>query len=90
LDHDIYEECFRYKTIIHSNLKNIKIVILLRYFAKLWIVNEDFQMIKTDLRNSLNNETLRHFLNDGWSGRKKDLSEFDFARALQIWSSACI
>ncbi|CAG8580669.1 10326_t:CDS:2 [Rhizophagus irregularis] len=38
-----------------------------------------------DLRNSLNNETL-HFLNNSWSGRKKDLSEFDFARALQIWS----
>ncbi|CAB4378588.1 unnamed protein product [Rhizophagus irregularis] len=44
-------------------------------------------LIKTDLRNSLNNETLHYWMMVGLE--ETDLSEFDFTRALQIWNSAC-
>ncbi|GES91609.1 zinc finger protein 862-like [Rhizophagus clarus] len=44
-------------------------------------------LIKTDLRNSLNNETLHFWMMVGLE--EKDLSEFDFTRALQIWNGAC-
>ena len=44
-------------------------------------------LIKTDLRNSLNNETLHFWMMVGLE--EKDLSEFDFTRALQIWNKAC-
>jgi hypothetical protein len=44
-------------------------------------------LIKTDLRNSLNNETLHFWMIVGLEQR--DLSEFDFTRALQIWNGAC-
>ena len=44
-------------------------------------------LIKTDLRNSLNNETLHFWMMVGLE--EKDLSEFDFTRALQIWNSVC-
>ncbi|CAG8738034.1 9848_t:CDS:2 [Rhizophagus irregularis] len=43
-------------------------------------------LIKTDLRNSLNNETLHYWMMVGLE--ETDLSEFDFTRALQIWNSA--
>ena len=44
-------------------------------------------LIKTDLWNSLNNETLHFWMMVGLE--EKDLSEFDFTRALQIWNGAC-
>ncbi|CAB5381951.1 unnamed protein product [Rhizophagus irregularis] len=44
-------------------------------------------LIKTDLRNSLNNETLHYWMMVGLE--ETNLSEFDFTRALQIWNSAC-
>ncbi len=44
-------------------------------------------LIKTDLRNSLNNETLHFWMMVGLE--EGDLSEFDFTRALQIWNRAC-
>jgi hypothetical protein len=44
-------------------------------------------LIKTDLRNSLNNETLHYWMMVGLE--ETDLSEFDFSRALQIWNSTC-
>jgi hypothetical protein len=45
-------------------------------------------LIKTDLRNSLNNETLHYWMMVGLE--KTDLSEFDFSRALQIWNSTSV
>ncbi|RGB22843.1 hypothetical protein C1646_748391 [Rhizophagus diaphanus] len=44
-------------------------------------------LIKTDLRNSLNNETLHYWMMIGLE--ETDLSEFDFTRALQIWNGVC-
>ena len=44
-------------------------------------------LIKTDLQNSLNNKTLHFWMIVGLE--EKDLSEFDFTRALQIWNKAC-
>jgi hypothetical protein len=44
-------------------------------------------LIKTDLRNSLNNETLHYLMMVGLE--EKNLSEFDFTRALQIWNEQC-
>jgi hypothetical protein len=44
-------------------------------------------LIKTDLRNSLNIETLHFLMMVGLE--KKDLFGFDFSRALQIWNEEC-
>ncbi len=44
-------------------------------------------LIKTDLRNSLNTETLHFLMMVGLE--EKNLSEFDFTRALQIWNGKC-
>ena len=41
-------------------------------------------LIKTDLRNSLNNETLHFLMMVGLE--ENDLSEFNFTRVLQIWN----
>ena len=44
-------------------------------------------LIKTDLRNSLNIETLHFLMMVGLE--EKDLFEFDFTRAVQIWNNEC-
>ena len=44
-------------------------------------------LIKTDLRNNLNNETLNLLMMIGLDD--VDLLEFDFSRALEIWNSQC-
>ena len=44
-------------------------------------------LIKTDLRNNLNNETLNFLMMIGLDD--VDLLEFDFGRALEIWNSQC-
>jgi hypothetical protein len=44
-------------------------------------------LIKTDLRNSLNIETLHFLMMVGLE--EKDLFEFDFTRAIQIWNNEC-
>ena len=44
-------------------------------------------LIKTDLRNNLNNETLHLLMMIGLDDI--DLLEFDFSRALEIWNLQC-
>ncbi|PKB97842.1 hypothetical protein RhiirA5_432413 [Rhizophagus irregularis] len=44
-------------------------------------------LIKTNLRNSLNIETLHFLMMVGLE--EKDLFEFDFTRAIQIWNNEC-
>ena len=44
-------------------------------------------LIKTDLRNSLNTETLHFLIMVGLE--EKNLFEFDFTRAIQIWNGEC-
>ena len=44
-------------------------------------------LIKTDLRNSLNIEILHFLMMVGLE--EKNLFEFDFTRAIQIWNSEC-
>ncbi|GET04170.1 zinc finger protein 862-like [Rhizophagus clarus] len=44
-------------------------------------------LIKTDLRNSLNNETLHFWMMVGLE--EKNLSEFNFNKAVQIWNNIC-
>ena len=44
-------------------------------------------LIKTDLRNNLNNETLNLLMMIGLDD--VDLLEFDFSHALTIWNSQC-
>lgn len=44
-------------------------------------------LIKTDLRNSLNIETLHFLMMVGLE--EKDLFEFDFTRTIQIWNNEC-
>ncbi|GES75518.1 zinc finger protein 862-like [Rhizophagus clarus] len=81
---------------IYQNFTRRKLVIFLKsgiiYFIPFSSVDCKHRflkqnLIKTDLRNSLNNETLHFWMMVGFE--EKDLSEFNFTRALQIWNSAC-